>query len=236
MFLAKFYSMKNSKLLSLALVVLFISCDISDSPPPPALISLDFESGWYGGFADYPAGEEEFYELQYEHTNLPEPLDESRGAFMLSGNNHSDDLFMFAKRKLTGLQPNRTYKVKFELEFATNVANGMFGVGGSPGEGVTVKVGATSIEPDVVIEEDGWYRMNIDKSNQTQSGTDMMAIGNFANGTDQNVYTLKTLSSKKAIQVSSNDLGELWVIVGTDSGFESTTTVYFTHLNLSIRQ
>ena len=49
-----------------------------------------------------------------------EPLTGSDSLF-ITGNNQSDDLFMFFKRRVTGLQPNGRYRVTFALEFVTNV-------------------------------------------------------------------------------------------------------------------
>ena len=49
-------------------------------------------------YADYPVGEEKFYELKYEEGALlpPEIVTHQRG-LMVSGNNHSDDLGSRAK-------------------------------------------------------------------------------------------------------------------------------------------
>ena len=56
---------------------------------------------WTAGFADYPneANAEEFYELEFSHSMLPSPLRITDGALKQAGNNHSDDLFMFVKKK-----------------------------------------------------------------------------------------------------------------------------------------
>ncbi len=203
----------------------------------PLEFNYSFSSGtegWIEDFADLPAGEDDFYELEFEHTKLPEPLDESDGAIMLSGNNHSDDLFMFIKKEITGLVPNQEYLITFEIEFATNVADGMFGIGGSPGESVYIKVGATAVEPVKGLDEEGFYRLNIDKNNQSQSGEDMVVIGNFANGTDENIYTLKTLSNSTPFKVTASNDGTLWLIVGTESGFEGATTIFYNTIDVSI--
>ena len=141
---------------------------------------------------------------------------------------------MFVKKKITGLKPNTNYKIELEIEFATNAASGSFGVGGSPAENVYIKAGASTNEPMKVLDNsDNNYRMNIDKGNQSQDGTNMKLIGNFANGTDLFVYKLKSLSTTMPINVISNSNGELWVIIGTDSGFEATTTIYYNRITLN---
>lgn len=221
----------------------FIACDNDDDsvitdPVSPVEFSYDFDSGaegWTGDFADYPQGEEESFELQFEHTTLPEPLDQSEGALMLSGTNNSDDLFMFIKREVTGLTPNQQYTIDFEIEFASNVADDTPGIGGSPGESVYVKAGAAPIEPITVLDEDGDYRMNIDKSNQSQSGEDMIVIGDFSNDTDQDVYTLKTVTNTEPFQATTDNNGSLWLIVGTDSGFMGTTTIFYNRIHVELQ-
>ena len=145
----------------------------------------------------------------------------------ISGNNHSDDLFMYVKKKIGGLEANTSYKVDMEVQFATNVPDGMLGVGGSPGESVYMKAGATSIEPEREVDNLDWYRMNIDKANQAQSGDDMMVLGDFSNDTNEENYVLKTVNSLSEFTVITYNNGEAWLIVGSDSGFESITTVHY---------
>lgn len=189
--------------------------------------------GWIGDFADYPVGEDDFYELEYTYSPLPEPLDQNDGSLKLSGNNHSDDLFMFVKRKITGLAPDTSYKIKFEIEYATNIPDETVGIGGSPGESVYIKAGATTTEPVVNVGNDGLYALNIDKGNQSQGGNDMIVIGDFSNDTDKNTYQLKTVNNTGQFTATTNGNGELWVIVGTDSGFEGTTTIYYNKISIT---
>ncbi|WP_372948670.1 hypothetical protein [Mariniphaga sp.] len=212
------------------LVVLFACSDKNLNQPDPVEFYFDFAQGtdgWTGDFADYPVGEEHFYDLVFEHDTLPEPLDQNQFALKLSGNNHSDDLFMFAKRKVSGLEPNTVYYINFTLEFATNVPDGTMGAGGSPGESVYIKAGATTTEPKKEKDGDNFYRMNIDKNNQSQNGEDMVVIGDFSNDTDLEEYTLKSVSNESPFGAATDENGNLWLIIGTDSGFEATTTIYY---------
>lgn len=194
--------------------------------------------GWTGDFADYPTDPAQIpqYQLEFTHAFLPDPLNTSDGALKQSGVNRSDDLFMFIKKKITGLEPERNYAVNLKVEFASNAADNMVGVGGAPGEGVAIKAGAVSIEPNKIVNtQENWYRMNIDKSNQLQSGIDMKVIGNFANGTNLNVYKIKQLSTSTPLNVRSNRQGEIWLVIGTDSGFESITTIYYNSIQVTIK-
>ena len=65
-------------------------------------------------------------------------------ALFISGVNRSDDLFMFYKGQVGGLQGGTTYQVSFQVEFATIAPSGCIGVGGAPGENVYIKAGATT--------------------------------------------------------------------------------------------
>lgn len=231
------WMMKIKCFYGLVILIGLFACENDDNTgnEQPLEFNYSFSTGtegWIGDFADLPPGEDDFYELEFEHTGLPGPLDEEDGALMLSGNNHSDDLFMYIKKELTDLNPGQKYLITFEVEFATNVAEGMFGIGGSPGEGVYIKVGATASEPEKELDEDGFLRLKIDKNNQSQSGEDMVVIGNFANGTDINEYTLKTLSNSTPFRATASNDGALWLLVGTESGFEGTTTIFFNNIEV----
>ena len=202
--------------------------------------------GWTTGFADYPMGTseaeqqaiDEFYELDSGHAGLPDPLDAADGALRQSGNNHSDDLFMFLKRRIGGLEADTTYRLELHVAFATNAPSGCFGIGGSPGESVFVKGGATSVEPLRIADAADHTRwvMNIDKSDQSEGGADTQLLGDFANSKNCSLgdfsYELKTLSNVglPAFHVTTDSIGDVWLLLGTDSGFEGTTTIYYTEV------
>ncbi len=156
-----------------------------------------------------------------------------RLAQYMSGNNPSDDLFMFMKRKITGLQPNTTYQVTFVVEFASIYPTNAFGVGGPPGEGVTMKAGLTLIEPDTMIIMKGgpYVVMNIDKGNQSTPGVDMDTIGHVGVSDTTTVYTLKTNDNiGHPFTFKTDQTGEAWLIIGTDSGFEAETALYYSSI------
>ena len=226
----------------LASVSLNLACSddpVSENPTAPLTVVFDFRDdaqGWIADFADYPVGEEAFYELEAELAKLPAPLDETQQAFRLSGNNHSDDLFMFIKRSVDGLAPNTTYTVRFQVEFASNASVECFGVGGAPGTSVTLKAGASSVEPMPQTDEtSGHYRMNIDKGNQSNGGQDALVLGHVGIEVPcaEPVYHLKMSSNGAGtFSARSDDQGQLWLLIGTDSGFEATTTLYYTQIEV----
>jgi hypothetical protein len=216
-------------------------CSIDDDPSVSVFTaSFDFSEsldGWEADFVELPTGENDsaFYELKYAYTALPQNLG-GKKSIMLSGNNHSDDLFMYIKRKVAGLVPNTTYTLVFEVEVASNAPQGSVGAGGSPGGSVYLKAGATKIEPQKVVENDRFV-LNIDKGNQSMPGINAIVLGDIAIPANASEYTLITRSnaassSSPVFMAQTNNDGEIWLLVGTDSGFEGITTIYYTRINI----
>ena len=234
--------MKTSKLLA-AIMMLFILVSCTGGGAAELSFEYDFETDdqdWVTGFADLPADyDPEIYELDSGWGPLPEGLEGN--AIFLQGHNRSDDLFMFLKVQVDGLKPSTIYQVSFSVDLASNTPEGLMGIGGSPGESVYVKAGATDIEPEVIEADDGWLRMNIDKGNQASEGTDMINIGTLANpNIDMDTFTgvefaLMTLTSEgRDFSVTSDRQGRAWLIVGTDSGFEGLTKVYYDRITVDL--
>ncbi len=200
--------------------------------------------GWTGDFTDLPVDyEPDLYELEFGHAPLPEELREYGSGLRISGMNRSDDLFMYVKRGLTeedGIKPNTTYHATFEVKFATNAPAGAVGVGGPPGEAVWVKVGVADEEP-VPVEEmamgDLYYLLSVDKGHQNEDGENAIRIGDVAKVEDDGfeLYELKTLDNRaQPLQVTSDADGNLWIFVGTDSGFEGRTTLYYHQISVDL--
>jgi len=119
----------------------------------------------------------------------------------------------------------------------------MMGIGGSPGESVFVKAGAVDYEPEVIEDTAGWLRMNIDKGNQASEGEDMINLGTLANpNIDLDTFTgeeyaIMTLDNKGiTFTVTSDNQGNVWVIAGTDSGFEGLTRVYYDKIQITFSE
>ena len=189
--------------------------------------------GWTAGFADLPADfDPSIYELDSGHRPLPPGL-EGHGLY-IQGHNRSDDLFMFFKRRIGGFREDADYEVFASLDLATNVASGLVGIGGSPGESVFVKAGASSVEPQALGENLG---MNIDKGNQANGGEAMVVVGNAAHPeVEGDEYRLKSLDNAgNPVHVTTDGEGGLWLIVGTDSGFEGLSRFYYARIVYTLR-
>ena len=218
------------------------------SPPPPVVrVPFSFANGTDGftaDFADYAPGQEigdQGIRFLSGIRRVPAPLN-ARTGLLVAGTNRSDDLFMYIWRPITGLVPGQRYRVAVEFTFATNVPPDCVGVGGSPGEGVTLKAGAAAREPAKSVQSN-LVLTNIDKANQRQSGREAIVVGTFAGGggtCSSGTYRLKTVStaspeqnpppeplSPGALLVTADGAGRLWIVIGTDSGFEARTEIYY---------
>ncbi len=191
-------------------------------------LTVDFgqsSHGWVGDFADYPVGEDAFYQLETDYRALPAPLTES-GQF-ITGNNHSDDLWMYYKGKVAGLSPDTRYSVTFHVELATNEPSGCVGVGGAPGEDVTVKAGGIGERTRPL--RGGRFLANERRQRPAgERGEDAVVLGNVANSVpcdESPRWELKRVSGTgQAVDVDSDRTGAVWLFVGTDSAFEATTS------------
>jgi len=222
-------------LLVVGVLFMVTSCEMGPEKHDLLLITHQFDfsesdHGWSGDFADYPVGDSVAYGLYFGHDLLPANLG-GKKALKMSGTNYSDDLFMFLKKKIGGLEPFTAYEVAFQIKFATNAGKDNLGVGGSPGESVYLKAGAAPIEP-VKLAVNGYYQMNIDKGNQLSGGQHMVLIGNVATPTPTYDYSVVERNNGASFTATTNANGELWLVVGTDSGFEGTTTLYYTSITI----
>jgi len=216
----------------IALIVL-TGCKDEDQPELSIFTSdFDFNAGqhdWAPGFADYPANTKDSaaFELQFAYS---EPIKSklSKRSVMLSGKNINRDLFMYIKRKITGLKPSTDYTLTFNVEVTSDLQSVMQAYGGS----VLLKAGATNTEPKSVIERDQ-YVMNIDKGDQTSAGEDMILLGDlFSEGAAYSLVTLSNTVANSRYVARTNSNGELWLIVGTDSTIAGTTKVFYTRIKV----
>src|SRR5262249_12235777 len=115
-------------------------------------IADDFSAGsagWLPEFTNYnfdEGGQKRLAEVR----PLPDETGSPGKGYYLQAINHSDDIFSFLKKPLEmqdGIEPGASYEVEFLIDFASNAPTGCLGVGGSPGDDVYLKVGASALEP-----------------------------------------------------------------------------------------
>lgn len=207
-------------------------------------VRSDFSNGaegWSSGFTDFSLITADLG-LIAGIRPMPESLGVDSTGYYIQGMNRSDDLFMFLTRRLTAqeqIEPNTNYFLEYEIQFASDAPSGAIGIGGAPGESVFVKAGGSSIQPIALIDIDGEVAINIDKGNQSAGGKDVGVVGNVANGRDAEEpveYTLLTLVYQHATPITADAHGNLWLVVGTDSGFEGTTALYYKRVDVKLKK
>jgi hypothetical protein len=203
------------------------------SNPGSRLVDFSSETACVGADADYTAETAPPDSLSAPGL-LPAPF--NGPGWRLSGTNRSDDLFVYVKCKLSGLQPGQSYRVGFAVSLLTDAPSGCVGVGGPPGEGVTVHAGISATEPLTQRQLDGYFRVNLDRGNQAQGGSESQALGHIGNSVSNCASTrqfeAKFLAPAAALVVTPDKRGDVWLHVGIDSGFESYSEVYLRSVSI----
>jgi len=244
---------KRTALVLLAVSSVMVACaadrDASDPatpPPEPSAVTLtyDFEAGsdgWASEVTDYTEATRP--EDVVSQTGVAPPgLDVGDDFLHLASSNPSDDVFLYAMREVigdAGLEGSRTYDATFTVEFASGAPTGCAGIGGAPGEPVYLKVGASSEQPVPMVEE-GRSRLSVDKGGQSQGGEAAVVAGTIDNGipceqalgSDAPAYAMVTRSGTLDAVTTAED-GSLWLFVGTDSGFEGRTSIYYDRIEVT---
>lgn len=226
-----------NRLLILAFIFLTALSACNKSKPSKLDYSFNFKTGnegWQAFFSDYPVGAETAFELESDVTNLPSPLDNSIRALMITGNNHSDDLLSFIYRKFDGLEPDKTYEVTFDVQLASNAPTNSIGIGGSPD--LAFGVGGMATAPVNTPDSDNWYRPNFTSALQSKESNDVLHVaGTIGVGDDASDFVLVNRNNNTSpVMITANNKGELWLMMGTDSGFEGTTTLYYTSIKIKL--
>ncbi len=216
----------------------------SQAPQEEIVLRYDFSKGsegWLPGFSDYTL-ETGDLQLLAEIRPLPEEIDSTRKGYYLQGMNRSDDLFMFLKKPLgwmEGVRPNQTYNISIDIEFASNAPSGCFGIGGPPGEAVHLKAGITPFEPVAILARGSEVSLSADKGQQGTGGRDAGVVGNIANGRPceeaGSPYVFMHKLYHHPHLVTTDLRGVLWVLIGTDSGFEGLTGIYYYSILITLR-
>ncbi|MBC3766241.1 hypothetical protein [Neptunicella marina] len=226
-------------LLSLVCISLLSACG-SDivvlAPDGPQTITFDFDTGkqgWQAAYSDYPTDNADIYELSSGILSLPD--DTTHNGFFMSGMNRSDDLFMYLKARFTGFEPLTRYTANVDMTIYSNAGDDCFGVGGAPGSSVYLKFGYAETEP----KQDDYY-LNVDKGNQSNGGANANVIGDMVieglpcEGTEFSSKTIKTTEENQLEFTSAAD-GSIWFFIGTDSGYEGRTDVYYDKISITVQ-
>lgn len=199
----------------------------------------DSASGWTADFADYPL-DSTGYQLHFKHDTLPYVInpDSSRYSLKLSGTNkNGNGLFMFVKRKISGLKPNTPYEVLLNVRLASKDPISNNSLDDTSGELVYLKFGALTAEPESILI-DNYHTVNFDKGTGAVGGENVMLAGNLGVATTTKYYTFITRNggNNNFVRATSDDQGSMWLMVGTDSRFGGRTIVYYTQIDAYLNQ
>ena len=236
--------------LSVATLALLAACGGDDDDPAgtstgttgaySVMLTQDFKTetgGWTGESSDYTtdtAPANVVFELR-DISGFGSAYKDTK-AYYVSGANRSDDLLLYVKKQITGLVANTEYTFAVtSLNLLSNAQSGCMGVGGAPGESVYVIAATSPTEPKAVTTN-GDTRLNIDRGNQATPGATSMLLGNIANGLPCEgtpTYASKLVRNTTGVRVKTDGEGKVWVLLGIDSGFEATTSVYLQNVTMT---
>lgn len=192
-------------------------------------VSFDFASAdgsWVAGLADYDPESIDDYQFQHGYRQRPSSTGKG-GSLFISGMNRSDDLFMYYKQRIGGLDRSAEYGFAFTISLASQYVS-ISGIGGDPARSVYLKACVSTFEPTLVMDG-GTARLNIDIGHQSNQGANSVVLGDIEkprDGTDS--YRLIKRQSTKALLGTTDDDGGIWLLFGTDSGYEGETALYYT--------
>lgn len=199
--------------------------------------SFDFrqgDHGWIGGFANVPVGlSPEEWQLDAGLHQLPPELGAGTG-YMMQGDNRSAELMMFLKKNLgpnDGVEPGRVYRVRFTIDFGSNMAGDVW-LGGP----VELLAGVSSDEPRVV-PVDGILRLTT-KSEKAAIGAETTMLGDISTGqhlgSGEPPYVALSRSGTVEVTARADESGNLWLMVGTRSGFEGFTRLFYRRITATL--
>lgn len=230
-------------------VLTFAGHACSDSPTEPAgAVTLEFDfsqgaQGWSPGLADYPVYLGPLTPVA-DYRPLPPDLGTVGFALFIDAGG-MEGVFAYYTARVNGLRGGQTYDGSFAVRIATDTPRNCVGIGGPPGEGTYVKLGASAEQPVAIANllGDGWYRMNINKGDGGIGGPDALVVGNVANSVEcrredgriVRRWEFKDLSSSdRQLPVRSAQDGSLWLLMGTDAQFPGSIPLYYTKLTVRL--
>ena len=177
--------------------------------------------------SDYPISLEEDinFKLAADQVTNSFTLAESIGLNISGGNPHGD-LFYYFSRKVSGLQPLKKYRLDFEFLIYAQLADNKTK---DSSEDLFLKIGAVDYQPE--LEEVLWrnaenYKtLNLDKGEyNSDGGQDMLNVGSISQYTSQFPEVISGNTFDKSFEVSSNKDGDVWILIGVDSGIKGNLT------------
>ncbi|SMF73118.1 hypothetical protein [Pseudobacteriovorax antillogorgiicola] len=159
---------------------------------------------------------------------------------VMESHNRSDDVWMGLSRWYGGLNAHQSYEMCLDLTFFSDARTGGVGIGGSP-DAVHLKFGAahgdlkfdsTFSGTDTIYFDDQVF----DKGNQASVGSDVVYLGQISTEVSDGCF--KNFCPKQVsacIPVVADDEGRVNAVLGSDSGFEGVTKLFYKEIEVSFR-
>ncbi len=217
--------MKTIKPLLVILTSLsLMSCNTKVEPKSWSFDFTQDDSGFESVFADYHDDGHNFetFEMAYERAVISGT---TNPGLRLKGHNRSDDLFMGIVKELSGFKASTTYTITLSFTLYTEAEAGSIGIGGSPADSVYVKAGFTNVLPEVSEDNGGLWVLNIDKGQQSQGSPGIPVVGTMAKPEGSEAGFVSK-GFEVTLTLKTDSAGKLWLVIGTDSGYEGLTVYY----------
>jgi hypothetical protein len=120
-------------------------------------------------------------------------------------------LFLFIRKRFTGLAPDAEYRITFKAELAT--AYGQFSR-----DTLCIKAGATLVEPRKTVSGGGIYRINIAKGIPRRPGADMDTLGfiGYGGGGHRFPEAVAFGNGKHPLRFRTDGAGAAWISFGAE--------------------
>lgn len=211
-----------------------VAAGCSGGGSSPDFRYLPLDAGWEFGIADYTDVTAPT-DVVAKSAPLPSPF--TGNGIEFAATNNSDDALVYGTRILDGFAPGSRWRIALDPEIVTTTPTGCAGVGGSPGEGVWVvsAVSGAPIRTKMVGDE---VRIDLDRGNQSQGGTQGLVLGTIA-GTSTDCRQpsspeSKSFLSPRFIEATADSQGRIWVLIGMDSGFEARSRIWIRSIRVRL--
>ncbi|TKT91499.1 hypothetical protein [Dyadobacter frigoris] len=218
---------------SLILSVFLVACKGGNDTLPIKFFESTFQQNtedWTGDAALFKNGQQDTIAFSIKQGKIPGATDSTSRGLGVSGKNTGDSLFLFIKKKITGLDPALTYKVAYEINIGTSYPDTV----GSAGRLIFIKAGASPNEP-VKELANNYYNVSIEKGSLSKSGTEMFYLGTAGNGLDSVAYrSIVRTNANLAVEVKPNAAGEIWLCVGAETSYKGLIQLYYDRIYTAV--
>lgn len=218
---------------SLILPVFFAACKGTTDTLPIKFFTSTFQrdaEDWTGDVALFKNGQQDTIAFNIKQGKIPGATDSTSRGLAVTGKNTGDRLFLFIKKKITGLDPALTYKVAYEINIGTSYPDTV----GSAGRLIFIKAGASPTEP-VKQLANNYYNVSIDLGTLAKSGSEMMYLGTAGNGLDSVAYrSIVRTNANLAVEVKPNAAGEIWLCVGAETSYKGLIQLYYDRIYTAV--